>query len=161
MTKVILMAACIVLTATRSITAQAPSPVDSSGVVVLNANDAPAEITAAQLVRGAFGAPETVRVTVRNRTPEPLAIQVDALLFTEKGILRMQAFSGAGRATGRGQNFGFVPALGTSTGTIVVHHIDAKPDWRVVVAIKEANSPIHKWSAENEVLKQNAHASLP
>ena len=160
MAKSILIAACIVLTAAGSINAQAPSSLDSSGVVLLNADDTPAEITEAHLVRGALGAPETIRVTVRNRTQEPLAIQVDALLFNEKGILRMQSFSSPVRAAGRGQNFWLVPALGTSTGTILVHHVDAKPDWRVVVAIKEAVSPTHKWSAENEPLKERAQASL-
>jgi hypothetical protein len=47
MTKSILSATCLVLTAGGYVSAQTPTPL-SSGVVLLNADDAPAEITEAQ-----------------------------------------------------------------------------------------------------------------
>jgi hypothetical protein len=123
---------------------------DRSAVVVLNADDAPAELTDVQIMRNGFGTSEMVRVTVKNRTPDPLTVlRIDALVFNEKATLRMQAFGG-----------GPIAGLGVRVFDVRVQHPEAKPEWKVVVAVKDANTSTRTWTVENEAIKTKARESL-
>lgn len=124
---------------------------DASGVFVLNSDDAPVELSDAQVVRSS-GVPEIVRVTIKSRTQEPLILlKIDALVFNEKNTLRMQVFGGRGAPLAPG---------GVRVADIRIHHVDAKPGWKVVLSAKDANTPSRAWTVENEALKQKARASL-
>jgi hypothetical protein len=157
----LVVALTIVLTHTSAGTAQTGA-VDPHAVVMMNADEAPADLTNVELVRSSLGIPEVVHVTVRNRGEAPLAlIRINAFVFNEKGILRLRAFNG-GVPMGRGQ----LPTFGQGalaphdmrSGDIMVHHVDARPDWKVVVAIEEADTATTKWTNDN--LREKAQVSV-
>ncbi len=131
-----------------------------SHVSMLNTDDGPAELLDAQLIRNAVGAPEAVRVTVRNRAQEPLTfVSLAALVFNEKGALRLLAFSGGPIMTPGQQATlpgGPIPSLALRVADIQVHHVEARPGWSVVVAVKAADTARQVWRADNERLKAGA-----
>jgi len=159
MTKSISIAVCLRAVMAVNGSAQALVRGSDPAVILLNADDAPVELTDAQLVRGPLGAPETVRVTVRNRTLAPLAFQIESLLFNEKGTLRMQVFSSPVSSPGRPPN-GQVPGNGTVSEVMTVYHVEGNPNWHVVVAITKATAAGQQWSIDNEPLKAKAKEAV-
>ncbi len=131
--------------------AEAPTPTPrstaaASSVIVLNAEDSPAEVMDAILVRSATGAPAVLHITTHNRLTGPLfKVRVAALLFDSKGGLQLQSFGVDARP---------IAPLGNWMSNIIVNHVRADSHWRVVIAIEQAYTITNKWT--NAHLRERA-----
>ena len=128
----------------------AVSPQPDPLLFVLHDQDAPVDITEAAVIRNANHTPAAVRVAFRNRQDIPLAtVNIDAFLFNERGGIRLRSTGIANRGIG---------ALAAGAVDMIVNRLDAKPDWKIVVAASEATFGGRKWQADH--LRERAEAML-
>jgi len=119
-------------------------------VLVLVEDDAPIEISGARVIRNANGTPVVVRVSFRNRLAETLRVTtIDLFFFDDHHQLRFISSGVRSRPLAPRQ---------AATAEVVVNRLDAKPDWKVVVAVREVVLTNGLWKADH--LRERAEAIL-
>src|SRR5262249_35299746 len=119
-------------------------------VIILQEDDSPAVIEDVSVVPSGLGVPGLVRVTVRNRSDQPIQrLIVDTMWFNEKRKIQNQG----GRMSRQ-----LLPAGGSIVEDFRLTNVSAKSSWRVVVAVKEATTQHVQWS--NQQVSERAKAAV-
>jgi hypothetical protein len=133
---------------------------DDRSVVIVNAEDAPAELVDVRLAHVSGLGMELVIATVRNKGQESLTrVNLIGLLFDERGVVR-QAFVNGNSDSGVTLPEGPIRALGRQTLSMKVAPVEIHPGWKIVVAITGTSTVRSKWVVDDHALLAQAQARL-